>query len=643
MPQTIVNSFTSGELSPRLAARTDFDKYRSGCKRLRNFFIMPQGGVYGRPGTRFVREVKNSAAKCRIIPFEFSSEQAYIIEMGDTHLRFYKDGGIIISGTPVEVEHPWSESELFDVRYAQTADTMYFAHPNKAPQKLTRTSHTSWTLSPVVFKDGPYMPANGDTTKTLTSSVTALGAAGTLTATGHTPFVDGHVGSFWQISDGTTTGYVEVTGYTSSTVVSITVRKAVVGTAQWKWREGAFSTYRKWPRSLGFTEERLFFAGTDAQPLTMWGSVNSDFVNHQPGVNDDDAVEYTIASGYVNPIHWLVEDRGMFIGTTKSEMRLGGGNDAPLSPSNARVLIQTTHGSKSIQPVRAGNSTVFVQRAGLKVRSLQYNFNSDSYNAPDLTIFAHHITESGVVDWTYQQEPESIVHCALANGKMASMTYLPDQQVIGWALHETDGNFESVETIPNGNTDQVWAVVKRTINGSTVRYVEYFDPLLHMDCALSYTGPPVTIVSGLSHLQGKTVSIVGDGAAYTNSSQPVGAPGEVSFSPAASAVDVGLPFTPELITLRPEIPDRAGSLQGRKKRWVKVGVRLMDTLGVTINGDQVESRSSDDEMDVVPEAFSGDVISVNTGWDRDGEITIKQTQPLPITVLGVFGLLDSGE
>lgn len=643
MPQTVINSFTSGELSSRLAARTDFDKYRSGCKRLRNFFIMPQGGVYGRPGTRFVREVKNSAARCRIIPFEFSSTQAYIVEMGDTHLRFYMDGGIIISGTPVEVAHPWTEDELFDVKYAQTADTMYFAHPNVAPYKLTRTSHTAWTLEKVVFKDGPYMPANGDTAKTLTSSATALGGTGTLTATGHTPFVAAHVGSFWRISDGTTTGYVEVTGYTSSSVVNVTVRKAVPAGAQWKWREGAFSDHRGWPRSLGFVEERLFFASTNSQPLTMWGSVNGDFVNHQPGVEDDDAVEYTVASSYVNPIHWLVEDRGMFIGTTKSELRLGGGNDAPLTPSNARVLVQTTHGSKNIQPVRAGNSTIFVQRAGLKVRSLQYNFNSDSYVAPDLTLIAHHITESGVVDWTYQQEPESIIHCVLANGKIASMTYVPDQQVVGWALHSTDGFFESLACIPNGEKDQVWAVVRRTINNSTVRYVEYFDPLLHMDCALSYSGTPVTSVTGLSHLRGKTVCIVGDGAAYSNSSQPVGASGEVAFSPAASAVDVGLPFTPELITLRPEVPDRSGSLQGRKKRWVKVGVRLLDTLGVTINGDQVESRSSDDEMDQAPDPINGDVITVNTGWDRDGEISITQTQPLAITVLGVFGTLESGE
>ena len=639
MPQTIINSFTTGELSPRLAARTDFDKYRSGCKKLRNFFIMAQGGVYGRPGTRFVAEVKDSTKITRVIPFEFSTDQAYILEIGDTHIRFYKDGGRIESppGTPVEIVHPWDETEIFDLKFVQTADTMYIAHQSYAPRKLTRSSHTSWTLSTVAFKDGPYMPANGDTTKTLTSSVTALNATGTLTATGHTPFTSGHVGSFWQVSDGSVTGYVEVTGYTSSTVVNITVRKVVPSGAQWKWREGAFSAHRKYPRSIGFVEERLFFASTPSQPNTMWGSVNGDFENHTPGTNDDDAVEYTVASSYVNPLHWLVEDRGLVIGTSKSEMRLGGGNDAPLSPSNARVQLQTTHGSKSVQPIRAGNSTVFIQRSGRKVRSLQYNFSSDSYIAPDLTVLAEHITESGVVDMAYQQEPESIVHCVLANGKLASMTYVPEQQVVGWAVHETDGLFKSVATIPAGGSDQVWAVVQRTINGNQKRYIEYFDPLLHMDCALSYSGSPVTSVSGLGHIEAKQAVIVGDGAAYPSKTVTGSS---VSLSPSASSIDVGLPFTPKLVTLRPEIPDREGSLQGRKKRWSNIGVRVLDTLGVTINGDQAESRSSNDYMDQSPEPFDGDFIVTNTGWDRDGEVTIEQTQPLPITILGMFGSLE---
>ena len=644
MPQTIINSFTAGELSPRMAARTDFEKYRSGCRKLRNFFIMPHGGVYGRPGTRFVAAVKDSSKAVRVIPFEFSTDQAYIIEVGDLYMRFYKDGGRIESppGVPVEIVTPFAQADLFDLKFVQSADVMYFAHKNYAPRKLTRTSHTSWTLTTVEFKDGPYMPANGDTTKTLTCSVTALGASGTLTATGHAPFLSGHVGSFWEVSNGTTTGYVEVTGYTSSTVVNMTVREVVPTGAQWKWREGAFSAVRGYPRSCGFVEERLFFASTPSQPITMWGSVNGDFENHAPGVNDDDAVEYTVASGKINPLQWLVEDRGMFIGTTKSELRLGGGNDAPLSPSNARVLTQTKHGSKSIQPIETGTETLFVQRGGRKVRALQYNFNSDSYTAPDRTMLSEHITESGIKDWCYQQEPDSIVHCVLNNGKMASMTYVPEQQVVGWALHETDGQFESVACIPAGETDQVWAVVNRTVNNSTVRYIEYFDPLLHMDCAISYSGPPVSSVSAPAHLYGKTVAVVGDGAVYN--SAVVGA-GNITLSPAspASAIDVGLPFTPKLVTLTPELPDRAGSLQGRKMRWVKVGVRLMNTKGVAINGDQTESRSSDDEMDQVPDDVNGDVINVNAGWNRHGENTIEQLQPIAITVLGMFGFLETGD
>lgn len=642
MPQIMTNAFSAGEFSPRLLARTDLDKRKSGCRRLRDFFIQPQGGVYGRPGTRYVAEVKDSTKITRLIPFEFSTEQAYILEVGDTHFRFYKDDGRIESppGTPVEVAHPYDETELFDLKYAQTADVLYLIHKNYAPRKLTRTSHTSWTLTTVAFKDGPYMPMNGDTTKTLTCSVTTLGASGTLTATGHSPFVSGHVGSLWEVSNGTVTGYVEVTGYTSATVVNMTVKEVVPTAAQWKWREGAFSAHRLYPRSVGFVEERLFLAATPSQPTTMWGSVNGDFENHKPGTNDDDAVEYQVASGKINPLHWLVEDRGMFIGTSKSELRMGGGSDTPLSPSSARVLAQTKYGSKSIQPVETGNETLFVQRGGRKVRALQYNFSSDSYNAPDRTLYAEHITESGIKDWCYQQEPDSIVYCVLNNGTLATMTYVPEEQVVGWSLHTTDGAFESVACIPGAETDRVWVVVRRVINGVTKRYVEYFDPLLHMDCAVSYAGSPVLSVSAPAHLLGKTAVIVGDGAVYN--SVVVGG-GSITLAPAvaASAIDIGLLYTPTLVPLSPEVPDRGGSLQGRKSRWVKLGVRLLNTLGVTINGDQVESRSSDDEMDQAPEMTTGDAISVTLGWTRNGENTITQTQPLPITVLGVFGTLDS--
>jgi hypothetical protein len=645
--QFMLNNFTAGEVSPKLAARSDLERYKNGCKELRNFWIQALGGVYGRPGTRFVAAARDASTAVRIIPFEFSSTQAYIVEMSNGFFRFYKDNGRIETspGVPYEIASVYATSQLFDVRYAQSADTMYMAHSACQPRKLTRTGHAAWTFNTATTKDGPYQAINDDATKTLTSSVTAVGASGTLTATGHSPFSAASVGQHYRLanSSGTNWGWVIVTGYTSPTVVNITVQDtALFGTTATKWwREYAWGGTKGWPKAVGFSEERLFFASSDLEPQTLWGSASGDFQNFSPGTNDDDAVTYTVASGYVNPLHWIVEDRGLFLGTTKSEHRLTGG-EAPLTPTNARVVPATIYGSKPIQPLKAGGQTVFVQRAGKKIRALQYSFSSDSYSAPDLTLLSDHITSPGVTDWCYQQEPDSVLACALSDGQMACMTYIAEQQVMGWSRSSTDGAFESVAAIPIAGQDQIWAAVRRTINGSTVRYIEYFDPSLHMDCALSYSGAPVTGVTGAGHLEGKTVAVVGEGAVY-NSAVVTG--GAVDLTPAASvsAITVGIPFTPRLVTLKPELQTSEGSIQGKRKHYTKIGVRVLDSLGITVNGTQAESRSSDDEMDQVPDQFTGDIIDVNTGWDKDGLITIEQTQPLPINVLGVFGSLEMEE
>ena len=150
-------NFTAGELSPRLHGRTDLGRYQNGAKTLENFLVQPHGGVTRRPGTKFVKEVKTSANQTRLIPFQFNVDQAYIIEFGNQYIRFYKDGGnIVSSGSPVEVATPYLTADLPDIVYAQTADVMYIVHPDHAPRKLTRTSHTAWTLTEVDFYFGSF-------------------------------------------------------------------------------------------------------------------------------------------------------------------------------------------------------------------------------------------------------------------------------------------------------------------------------------------------------------------------------------------------------------------------------------------------------------------------------------------------------
>ena len=148
----IQSSFASGELSPRLRAHVDFAKYKNGVAECVNYFPTVHGSLLSRYGSRFVAETKTSAKESVLIPFEFSTVQAYMLEFGDLYARFYKDGGRIESppGSPVELSTPYLESELYALKYAQSADTLYIVHDAHKPAKLTRTSHTAWQLDPSV-------------------------------------------------------------------------------------------------------------------------------------------------------------------------------------------------------------------------------------------------------------------------------------------------------------------------------------------------------------------------------------------------------------------------------------------------------------------------------------------------------------
>ncbi len=197
---TTINAFNAGELSPLLEGRTDISKYYSGCRTLENFLVLSYGGVTKRPGSEYIASAKAADEAVRLIPFEFSTTQAYILEFGDEYIRFYRNGGQILDGgSPYEISSPYDTdagTDLFEIQFVQSADTMYLVHPDYAVRELTRTDHTAWTLTATTFQRGPFLPEN-DTAVTLTPSA-ATGAI-TLTASSAT-FNANHVGSLWQVT-----------------------------------------------------------------------------------------------------------------------------------------------------------------------------------------------------------------------------------------------------------------------------------------------------------------------------------------------------------------------------------------------------------------------------------------------------------
>ena len=667
MPRTTLalTSFVSGEFSPKMDGRTDFEKYSSGAKTLENFLVHPQGAATRRVGTQFIAEVKSSAAKTRLIPFEFSTTQTYILEFGNNYIRFFKDKGQILSGgSAYEISSPYLTAELFDIKFAQSADVMYITHPNHEVMKLSRTGHTAWTLAEVEFTDGPYLATN-TTTTTLTPASASVGTGVNITASavtginGGTGFQTTDVGRIISFNS----GKAKITSRTSTTVVVCTITTAFTNTnATAAFNLGAFSDTTGHPSCVSFFEQRLVFAGTLDEPQTLFFSKAGDYENMTTGTNADDAMVYTIASNQVNAIRYMKAVRTLVVGTTGGEFTVSAdGTDASITPTNITIKRQSSFGSANVDAIPAGNAILFLQKAKRKIRELQYNFDSDGYQAPDLTILNETVTDTGINEMSYQQEPGSNIWCVRDDGVLACLTYQRSENVIAWSRHIFGGEFgsgravcESIASISGTLTeDEVWVIVKRTINGATKRYVECFsdfdfdetdaNDFKFLDSHLSYSGSATTTLSGLAHLEGQTVSILADGAAHANKTVSSGA---ITLDRSATKACVGLSYDSILQTMRIEGGAAEGTSQGKTKRISKVVLRLFETVGVKVgpsltNLELIPFRTTSSLLsNPVDTLLSGDKeIEFNDDYNSDGFIFIKQDQPLPCSILAIYPTL----
>ena len=658
-----LTNFTGGELSPRLDGRNDLTKYSSGCKTLENFIVYPHGAAARRPGTTFIAEVKNHNQKGRLIPFEFSTTQTYILEFGNQFIRIYKDQGQVQSGgSAVEVATPYLEAELFQIKFAQSADVMYITHPNHATRKLSRTSHTSWTLTEVNFTNGPFQDTNVSTT-TLTPSGTT--GSVTITASAST-FVSTDVNRLVRIGD----GIAKITAFTSATVVTATTSTDFANTnASTDFSLGAFSTTTGFPSCVTFFEQRLVFAGTTNQPQTIFFSKSGDYENMDANIGgtvaDDDAMIYTIASNQVNAIRFMTATRTLIIGTAGGEFTVsGGGTDSAITPTNILIKKQSNHGAANVDAIAVGNATLFLQRAKRKIRELAYNFDVDGYLAPDMTILAEHVTEGGITQMAYQQEPNQIIYAVRGDGELIGLTYQREQQVTAWHRHVFGGVFgsgkavcESVAVIPTDDTEyEVYVIIKRTINGATKRYIEVLNTFdftttdnttfNFLDSQLSYSGSSTTTLSGLSHLEGQTVSILADGATHPDK---VVSSGAITLDRAVTKAKVGLSYSSILQTMRLDAGSQNGTSQGKTKRIYEITIRLFESVGVEVgesltNMERIPFRTSADPMDQGIPPFTGDkAVEFRGNYDTDGFIFVRQTQPLPLTILSLYPELQTND
>lgn len=521
---TIQPSFSGGELAPSLHARVDLAKYATGLKTCRNFFVQAHGGVANRPGTKFICETANSAKLTRLIPFEFNTEQTYILEFGHQTMRVIKDGGqVLSSGSPVSISTPYSDTELADLNFTQSADVMTICHPSHPVKEVKRTSHTAWTITSVSFGTSMSAPGsvastaqNYDSSNPNTSYSYVVTAVKTETgdesvASSATSVTNNNLSS--TITNTITWGAV-------SGANSYNIYKSIGGIYGFVGRSTTtsfkddniepdandtpatartiFNTTDEYPATVAYYQQRLVFGQTNNDPQKIFMSQTGNYHNFNISepLRDDDAVTFTIAASQVNEVRHLVPLSDMIILTSGGEWLLTA-NDGVITPSSIQVKPQGYRGSSDAPPLVIGNTIIYIQSKGSIIRDLAFALESDSYTGNDLTVLASHLFAGKTVkEWSFAQAPHSIVWTVLSDGTLAALTYMREHEVWGWSRHDTDGTFESVCTIAEGEEDATYFVVKRTINGATKRYVERLNTRVFtevadaffVDSGLSYDG-----------------------------------------------------------------------------------------------------------------------------------------------------------
>lgn len=519
------------------------------------------------------------------------------------------------------------------------------------------------TFANVAIASGNWYMDVSPQTSCTPSAVGPVGTAITLTlaAAGWRAGVD--EGNYVRINSGiariNVTGGVASTTVANATIVTVLTSTTAAPALSWSLEAPVWSVTNGYPRTGTLFEQRLWAAGSAKYPQTIWGSKTALTLDFTKGSNDADACIFTISSDEINPITYLSASRTIIVHTYGGELSMQGGNEKPITPSNVQIKPQTSHGSKTVRPLMVGKESLFVQRAGRKIRAISYQFQIDGYVAPDLTLLAEHITYSGVVAMAYQQEPNQLLWMVLGDGTLISCTLDRDQQVQGWARHYTDGAFEWVATVPNATEDQVWVVVRRTVNGATARYIEYLDstfqpiypvavdpltlppitqPITYgttVDCAkLVDNVAGQTVFTGLSHLEGKTVDVVADGSPMP---QQTVTGGQITLSRKSYRTLIGLHFKSYVKLLTPEVGTATGTAQGQSMSTRQLTLRFLNTLGAQVfDGDGVEQEVpfrhfGTAVLDQPPPVYSGLVRIEMLGWDRGrSEITIVQDQPLPM-------------
>lgn len=641
---SIQTNFTTGEVDPLLNSRIDINQYYNGLDKARNILIQPQGGANRRPGLQFISEIPsgaNPSSGCRLVPFEFSTTQSYMLLFVNDRMYVYKDKVLVtnINGSGNDyLTTNIASAYIPTMDYAQSADTLIVVHEDMEPVEITRgASDSSWTVSTISFE---YIPKFAFTLSTTsgTQTLTPSEVDGNITLTaGGSFFSSGNVNQYVEANDGL--GRARVTRFVSATEVEAVVEipffnTTALSSGSWFLESGyedTWSSSKGWPRTVTFHQGRLYFGGSKSRPNTLFASRVARFFDFNPGETlDDDAIEATLATDSVNAITGMFAGRDLQIFTKGGEFFISQASLDPITPNNLVVSTATRRGSKEgIKPVGAESGTLFIQRAGKSLREFLFSDVELSYISNNISLLSSHLLRSpsdmALRKATSTDDGDLLLLVNDTDGSLATYSILRGQNVIAPSLSTTDGDFVNVAV----DVDTIYFVIKRTINSTTKYYVEAFNDDNTTDSNVLLSGaskPSTTTVTGLSHLEGETVKVIADDVMQSNKTV---SSGQITLdSVPTTYVEIGIDFTPEIKTLPVELKLPSGNVLAQKKRIVEATANMYLTQNLTLNGNDFTFTAGDFYTGLKRR-------KPILGYDRRGQLTFSQSQPLFFTLLGI--------
>jgi len=727
MARITFRSFTGGEVSASLAARYDLQKAGTFLQLCENMVVNVIGDIERRPGTLFMEDLGEGEAF--LLPFSFNSEPS------ENYILIFRTDKIFVRRIPTgegdtqdlaaEISYssatPYSLADLPRITYAQVGDVLYLAHRDYPLQKIMRSGtypNYTWAIEKVTLNQSIAAP--------VASCITATRGYEYYTC-GSTRYC-----CVYQLNETSCLGY-KVSAVSSDGVESLASKECqicfryptdwIVGdsvTFRWTWSGSGskpeyYNVYRdsagyygfisttccnvccfvdqnfepdmsmtpkedwnpfendNYPGTVVFHQQRMWLGGTKNEPTTIYASRIGDFESFRKSrpLQDDDPIEYQIATGSIDDVMWLKSFGNLFVGTTGGEFTASS-SSAALTPEDVQINLQSSWGSRGVMPLLVGNAILHVRRNGSRVIELAYNWENDSYSGNDLTLLAPHMVEdSPIRQWCFVQSPEPRIWAVREDGVLICCTYMREQNIYAWSRHITEGRFVSIISLCGEETDEIVLLVEREVEGKTHYLLERFAPrfddntaiedAFFVDCGVimnNNQGKNELESSSLAHLVGKTVSVLNVGSPEMGHiiadkgklTLQYGVPGKVI---------VGLPFTSIMAPLPVDSEDDSGSTVGLRRALRRTSIRVHRSVNfeyaMTKSGWLVDRSAYKEaefyEAPFLPEnygepvpPFSGTVeVIASGGQEEDSSLYIKTDKPTPLRVLSITTDIDFGE